>query len=425
MHFYWILSLPWVPMNTLPAKPVLDMSLQVEEERYREGRPPGPQTPEEPLGPDLDISVGEPFIIAQSDRRTTWGYYTFPILQKINDETLMLGFSTGEDAFLSFDREPGRMISTDRGQTWQVHDSASRLQELSPEMVQALREPGNEATAFALGLSSGCHTASGWFLSTFYHTMRVEPGRFVNSLWRTREGQTWEGPVDIFFDVPGHADDPLGRGPAPWQRAVQEADGDLLVTAHARFAGEEKLRVIVLRSRDKGRHWEYLATVAYDPHLPTEGFTEPVLTQLAQGDLLVVMRTEGHQPLMQSRSFNGGRTWTPPQPTGVAGVAPDLHLLSNGVLACSYGRPGNNLMFSADGTGRVWTHHTALFDYGAAPHSSGYTSFCEIEPGVLLFVFDTINWQPEGAEKPVNCVRGVRVTVQPREKGKEVKIERK
>ena len=132
-----------------------------------------------------------------------------------------------------------------------------------------------------------------------------------------------------------------------------------------------------------------------------------MIEKLANGDLLIVMRTEGYRPLMQSRSSNGGSTWTPPQPTGVAGVAPDVRLLSNRVLACSYGRPGNNLMFSADGTGRTWTHHTSIFDGS----SSGYTSFVEIEPGAILLVYDAIGERVKGTEDRINRIRGVRVEV--------------
>ena len=85
-----------------------------------------------------------------------------------------------------------------------------------------------------------------------------------------------------------------------------------------------------------------------------------------------------------------------------------MHLLSNGVLACSYGRPGVNIMFSADGTGRQSTDHTEIF----SGSSTCYTSFEEISPGRLLCVFDSINFQDAPNAKAANCIRGVYITIE-------------
>jgi hypothetical protein len=123
------------------------------------------------------------------------------------------------------------------------------------------------------------------------------------------------------------------------------------------------------------------------------------------------MRTEGAM-MQQSFSDDGGKTWTPSASTGVEGVAPELHLLSNGVLACSYGRPGVNIMFSPDGAGNQWSHQTRIFSgvtavNSKADQSTCYTSFAEISPARLLLVYDTIRFQDFSGAKPANCIRGV------------------
>ena len=84
-----------------------------------------------------------------------------------------------------------------------------------------------------------------------------------------------------------------------------------------------------------------------------------------------------------------------------------MHLLSNGVLACSYGRPGVNIMFSLDGTGNGWTKHTAIF----SGNSTSYTSFAEVAPGRLLLIFDARAFQDAPGAKPANCIRGVFIDV--------------
>jgi len=58
-------------------------------------------------------------------------------------------------------------------------------------------------------------------------------------------------------------------------------------------------------------------------------------------------------------------------------------LMSNGVLACSYGHPASCLMFSVDG-GHSWTsHHVISGQYGF-----NYASIREVSPGRLLYLHD-------------------------------------
>ena len=91
--------------------------------------------------------------------------------------------------------------------------------------------------------------------------------------------------------------------------------------------------------------------------------------------------------MLQSWSSGEGRTWTRPVSAGVGSVLSKLLLLSNGVLACSYGRPGVHLMCSLDGTGREWTHHTEVPLEGRA--STCYADMLEMEPGEIFLVFDS------------------------------------
>jgi hypothetical protein len=64
-------------------------------------------------------------------------------------------------------------------------------------------------------------------------------------------------------------------------------------------------------------------------------------------------------------------------------VCADLVMMSNGILACSYGRPCGNLMLSADG-GRTWTaHHNVTVAPGF-----NYAGIAEVRPGRLLYMHD-------------------------------------
>jgi len=148
-----------------------------------------------------------------------------------------------------------------------------------------------------------------------------------------------------------------------------------------------KYRTFVLRSRDRGKTWDYLATVAYDPSIGIESFCEADLLDLPNGEILCFMRTGGsrgkHTPLHLSRSNDDGKTWSKPVPIADRGVWPNACRMQNGVLVCTYGRPGNWLAFSLD-EGKTWAGHFRFY----TGLTSSYNSIEEVEPGKLLVVYD-------------------------------------
>ena len=148
-----------------------------------------------------------------------------------------------------------------------------------------------------------------------------------------------------------------------------------------------KYRTFVMRSCDRGKTWDYLATVAYDPSVGVESFCEPDLLGLPNGEILCFMRTGGsrgkHTPLHLSRSRDDGKTWSKPVPIADRGVWPNACRMQSGVFACTYGRPGNWLAFSLD-EGKTWTGHFCFY----TGLTSSYNSVEEVEPGKLLVVYD-------------------------------------
>ena len=97
----------------------------------------------------------------------------------------------------------------------------------------------------------------------------------------------------------------------------------------------------------------------------------------------------------------------------VCGVRPRLRQLSNGVVACSYGRVtsppslGDEAIFSAD-NGETWTSPTLIY-HGP---STGYTCMLEIRPNVLLYVCDTqcFGWTESPGHR--NAITSVIITVE-------------
>ena len=221
--------------------------------------------------------------------------------------------------------------------------------------------------------------------------------RFVeNPTWRLRRfSATGELIEDGAFHVSG----------LPWPKAAYYCYGDLLdlgrgelfTALGAQVPGQEsesgsiRITTLFVRSWDNGKTFEYVSRV--DPHLDgkpfgPEGFNEPTLAELADGELLCVMRTGSYSPLYQVRSSDRGESWSTPVSTGWPAAKPDVRLLSNGVLACSsgrgsYGHPQvSHAMFSIDGRGEVWE---TPFIFHTGPGCS-YTSNIERE-GKLYVVY--------------------------------------
>ena len=59
-----------------------------------------------------------------------------------------------------------------------------------------------------------------------------------------------------------------------------------------------KSRSLLVRSKDRGDTWHYVATIAADPNVGLEGFRLPSLGLLPDGELLCLMRNgDGAKPL--------------------------------------------------------------------------------------------------------------------------------
>jgi len=243
----------------------------------------------------------------------------------------------------------------------------------------------------------------------------------------TDEYKTLQGPFDITFNMPnaefyGSSDDG-GRPHVAMRlhrRILELPDGDLLTTIYGFQKGDDepsdyqpnmkKSRVMLFRSKNKGKHWDFVSTVAVDRKAGTEGFGEPVIVRVSKGPkagrLICQMRT-GYE-LYSNHSDDGGKTWTKAKPLVFANidvyktgdwaamfkdvkrkgvlvapdskeligavVDPDLIETRSGILVAAFGvriaaklcwtiptHPwnGNYLAFSLD-HGETWSHVTRL-----------------------------------------------------------------
>jgi hypothetical protein len=172
----------------------------------------------------------------------------------------------------------------------------------------------------------------------------ITPGRKTNEglgqlYTSTNDWQTLDGPQEAFFDLPNvnfYASKDDGGHPHDAQRLhrriLELPNGDLVTTFYGQLYGDStpstympsmmKARVMLVRSKDRGKHWKLISTVAVGPEIGTEGFCEPVISRVSQGTsvgrLICLMRTG--RELRETFSDDEGASWAPHYPRVFGGL---------------------------------------------------------------------------------------------------------
>lgn len=345
-------------------------------------------------GDTLDIRIGNRFIIEDGGGSIR----QFPFVYTFDNDAFV-SFSEHGDA-ATVHNVDGMRLSRDSGASW------TRYHRTNDFYLSSLVRLENGTL---WGMSYVTAWIDGTNCSCFFQTS-------------TNNGDTWTGHVGrVAFPAPAQNISPYG-GFLFHRDMLVMGDGSLQGPMYGTYATNTKYSSVWVKSSDGGSNWTLVSTIAHDDAVGGEGFCEPVVARCADGSLLCVMRIGSNLPLYQSRSVDNGLSWS--APTTLPGVNPDttysvdpsLCLMSNGVLALSYGRPDNKLLFSLDGNGETWGYGQNIY----SGKSSGYTGIREISPGRLLMVGDEgANWQNPGAYRIWGVFVDVtRVPTQPTPQGK-------
>ncbi|MBN2564002.1 MAG: exo-alpha-sialidase [Phycisphaerae bacterium] len=374
----------------------------------------------------LSVVRSKPFVIVQTDEAAGWGVLTHPYLCSLSEQRIMVTYNMVGDVLRGGTRRAMAdwpAYSEDGGKTWQFGDPITWADGAPPHVTSATK---GEIISFHYGycfgqvvLSNGLRIAVERLASS-----GKKPGARLRQrgVW-SHDGRTWHGPREVIYELADPVDYILIS-----PRAVQLGDGNLLCVAYGPRQKGGKYDTYALRSDDGGATYQLLSVVARCEDAPwgNNGPCEPTLERLSDGSLFCMMRTgsaEGSRgrgktwtarssPMLSARSRDGGKSWELGR-ISKPGVMPGLLELSNGVLVCAFGRPGNSLMFSLDG-GRTWIREMTLT--AADVRTTGYVDILEVEPGRLLVVYDAWDtppanvwlWEPP---PPVCAVWGVFVDV--------------
>ncbi len=368
---------------------------------------------------DLDVRVGKTIEITSSHR-----YCWFPTIHRFSSGKLMVTVRMSPDEVNPEGDFSAYCLSNDAGLTWSRRYTVGAGANVDGAYSDSLRSDGSIWQLYGWVESDPSGSAQ---------VLRLTLTRFL------RDGMEFEQqrdiplrmsqPVDLahteLFDRQMQ-DANLAKQPVvvPWGPIADALDGALLAPVYYYTAERDKryYRLALIRSSDGGRSWSEYSTVAAVepgekpwPGMGEEGPCEAGMVRLADQRLYAIFRTGESGFIGQAWSSDDGRTWSKPTSTAYKGVALRARRLSNGVLACTTGRPGPVVvMFNLDGTAANWSHVTALFE-GKSTH---YTDFIEVEPGKLLVVYDSVpyGWHdiPYSDRDSENVIYGTFVEVRKR-----------
>ena len=212
----------------------------------------------------------------------------------------------------------------------------------------------------------------------------------------TDNGATWSQPREIFI--------PRQYTPGKQHNAIRLRDGTFAMGISwdlwaekgmaARTEGEMNLASGLLLSTD-GENWTLhgnIYTVIDDKVRPgfTNGLCEPSIVQLADGEILMILRS-GSPRHYESRSRDGGHSWSSPVPSALTGSNTPTALFRSStggeVVTVWNSNPLNRwplvTALSRDG-GRSWSTPMVLADPG---RQVSYPGLTQLQDGTFVAVW--------------------------------------
>ncbi|MGL4942131.1 MAG: sialidase family protein [Thermoguttaceae bacterium] len=214
-------------------------------------------------------------------------------------------------------------------------------------------------------------------------------GQFVLS-WSDDDGKTWSPPRNITSEIGAPSDARIVfNGPGG---GITMQNGTLVFAAQYWDASGIP-HATILSSRDHGETWQ-LGTSAH------RNTTEAQVAELADGVLMLNMRTNGARARSVAVTNDFGKTWTQHPTSGKSLVEPVCQASLLRLTRRDAGAPHDSLIFFnpksqtarshmtlqvSDDDGMTWTRQLLVY----TPRCYGYSSIDLIDPQTLAIVYET------------------------------------
>ena len=317
-------------------------------------------------------------------------YHGWPTLARRKNGELLLVCSGGRESHVCPFGQVELMRSSDDGKTWSfprvlldspIDDRDAGVLETAKGTLLATTFTSNAYDEYYL--KKGSHKKwpeekrARWLAA--HNRVPAAARKKELGTWMIRStdgGVTWSPRYDSLVNSP--------HGP------MDLKDGRLL------YAGKnlwrEKTWIGVCESKDDGQSWQRLAQIPTRKGDDPKQYHELHAVEATNGDLIAHIRNHNKKnagETLQSKSKDGGKTWSEPHNIGVWGLPSHLLRLKDGRLLMSYGhrsKPyGNQARVSAD-HGKTWSGPIIVSGDGAG-HDLGYPSTVQIEDGSLVTVW--------------------------------------
>jgi sialidase-1 len=304
-------------------------------------------------------------------------YVGWPSIVKTKEGELIVAFSGDREQHVCPWGKTQLVRSTDLGKTW-----------TTPVTIN--NTPLDDRDAGIIQTKEGTLLVT-WFTSLAFkvnkrykrHLEKVTPEIIDEWLgyWVRRSsdnGATWGDPIRVEATTP--------HGP------IELKDGRLLYVG---INYGDKTNTVI-ESRDDGKTWTQLATIAIPEGEDQGDYHEPHVVENTDGSLVAMSRyhsnnsADGDSHLRQSESIDSGKTWTTYHKTPIWGYPPHLVRLKNGWLLAVYGvrRPpfGERACISRDG-GKTWDIENEI-TLSLAPSSDlGYPASVQLDDGSIYTIY--------------------------------------
>ena len=377
---------------------------------------------------NFHLELSEP-VIAGQGKCNVWGPYQFPELMCTRGGSILCSWAMHHDT-IEYTGESGDAVSDDSGLTWRARTEAD---------IPVYDVPMGNGKCFAGFVGKGAHTVD--YLEKYTpicqrRDIRIYAADEIPEVDRTlicREYDPVTGEITSFPAALNWPDMPLMVYPGDRIYPICQLmaisnrngmialdDGLYFCTYGGSYTQDEPYRgfnsVYIFRSADMGRTWDLLSRLDVDAvtfHAAShfEGLDEPMMGEMPDGSVVMLMRTGSGLPSWIVRSTDHCRTWSTPEKFDEIGVLPVLLTLDCGVTLSSYGRHKLYLRATSDPSGMAWQDHTEIpLTPGQGDRSCYYTDMIPLSETEALWVYTDFHY-PSPAGEPMKTVLTRKITV--------------